>query len=122
MGNQFFNFMCNILYVCVFSVVDQPPMEILKKTKTENSIEIEVPYILVNITLEYKFEYRAVKSNFSKWQMKTFKPTVSNTYYINGLIPWTEYEIKVKPIHRAGRDVGRSSSIKRFKTLQGGET
>ncbi|CAB3994627.1 G- coupled receptor 112 [Paramuricea clavata] len=93
--------------------VDQPPLQL--PTITEDSVDINVPYRLANITVKYDFEYRAV--NASKWEKKTRAPNPSHIYRIQELEPWTEYELKVTPIHR--HDTGRTSRIIRFTTLQG---
>ena len=98
-------------------LVDQPPIQL--QTTTEDSVELDVPYRLANITVKYEFEFRAV--NASKWEKKTFNLSRSNIYSIKGLEPWTEYELKVTPIHRNGYDAGRTSRIERFTTLQGGK-
>ena len=98
-------------------LVYQPPVEV--RSKTENSVEIGVPYRLANITVEYKFEFRVV--NESKWKEKKYPRMKKNIYSILGLVPWTEYELKVTPIHRDNlNDPGRTSRIERFRTLQGG--
>ena len=94
----------------------QPPVEV--RSKTETSVEIGVPYRLANITVEYWFEFRVV--NDSEWTDKIFASTKKNIYSIMGLVPWTEYELRVTPVHREGYDPGRTSRIERFRTLQGG--
>jgi hypothetical protein len=96
--------------------VDQPPVDF--PTITENSVEVYVPYALANKTEKYEFEFRAVDA--AKWQRKTYDPSQSDIYIIKKLEPWTEYEIKVTPVHRDG-DVGRTSRIEKFTTKQGGK-